>query len=186
MCARTPNGKRAMPVRPFTWEKACWNAISRRPSRIQAPKSSCIAAVATDQSSPLMWLSEWVTRMSLRLKAVTKPSSRPAGQWANWLIGLLKFLPIPRLTVVRHIVIQGLSELGGQNISRSNMTKRDLVNRISEQTGLVQQHVLDIVQKTLDYMSECLAKGEKVELRNFGVFEIKVSKARIGRNPNQP
>src|SRR5262245_35601171 len=66
------------------------------------------------------------------------------------------------------------------------MTKRDLVNRISEQTGLVQQHVLDIVQKTLDYMSECLAKGEKVELRNFGVFEIKVRKARIGRNPNQP
>ena len=63
------------------------------------------------------------------------------------------------------------------------MTKRDLVNRISEQTGLVQQHVLDIVQKTLDYMSECLAKGEKVELRNFGVFEIKVRKARIGRNP---
>ena len=66
------------------------------------------------------------------------------------------------------------------------MTKRDLVNRISEETGLVQQHVLDIVQKTLDHMSECLAKGEKVELRNFGVFEIKIRKARIGRNPNQP
>lgn len=66
------------------------------------------------------------------------------------------------------------------------MTKRDLVNRISEETGLVQQHVLDIVQKTLDHMSECLAKGEKVELRNFGVFEIKIRKARVGRNPNQP
>ncbi len=66
------------------------------------------------------------------------------------------------------------------------MTKRDLVNRISTETGLVQQHVLDIVQKTLDHMSECLAKGEKVELRNFGVFEIKVRKARVGRNPNQP
>src|SRR5688572_26321396 len=66
------------------------------------------------------------------------------------------------------------------------MTKRDLVNRISTETGLVQQHVLDIVQKTLDHMSECLARGEKVELRNFGVFEIKVRKARIGRNPNQP
>jgi nucleoid DNA-binding protein len=66
------------------------------------------------------------------------------------------------------------------------MTKRDLVNRISAETGLVQQNVLDIVQKTLDHMSECLARGEKVELRNFGVFEIKVRKARIGRNPNQP
>src|SRR6059036_2651803 len=66
------------------------------------------------------------------------------------------------------------------------LTKRDLVMRISEETGLVQEKVLDIVQKTLDYISEALAKGDKVELRNFGVFEIKVRKARIGRNPNAP
>src|SRR5262245_65513662 len=66
------------------------------------------------------------------------------------------------------------------------LTKRDLVTRISNETGLVQQQVLDVVQKTLDYMSEALAKGDKVELRNFGVFEVKVRKARIGRNPNAP
>lgn len=66
------------------------------------------------------------------------------------------------------------------------MTKRDLVLRISNETGLVQQQVLDVVQKTLDYITEALAKGENVELRNFGVFEVKVRKARIGRNPNAP
>src|SRR2546430_15277311 len=66
------------------------------------------------------------------------------------------------------------------------MTKRDLVTRISNESGLVQQQVLDIVQKTLDYIAEALAKGDKVELRNFGVFEVKVRKARIGRNPNAP
>ena len=66
------------------------------------------------------------------------------------------------------------------------MTKRDLVVRISEETGLVQQSVLDVVQKTLDYIGEAVAKGTKVELRNFGVFEVKVRKARIGRNPNSP
>ena len=66
------------------------------------------------------------------------------------------------------------------------MTKRDIVMRISEETGLVQQQVLDVVQKTLDYISEALAKGDKVELRNFGVFEVKVRKARVGRNPNAP
>jgi nucleoid DNA-binding protein len=66
------------------------------------------------------------------------------------------------------------------------LTKRDLVIRISEETGLVQQQVLDIVQKTLDYIGQALAKGDKVELRNFGVFEVKVRKARIGRNPNAP
>lgn len=66
------------------------------------------------------------------------------------------------------------------------MTKRDLVVKISEQTGLVQQQVLDVIQHTLDLISTALAKGETVELRNFGVFEVKVRKARIGRNPNAP
>ena len=66
------------------------------------------------------------------------------------------------------------------------LTKRDLVMRISSETGLVQQQVLDIVQKTLDYIAEALAKGDKVELRNFGVFEVKIRKARVGRNPNRP
>src|SRR5213596_1558219 len=66
------------------------------------------------------------------------------------------------------------------------MTKRDLVTRISTETGLVQQQVLDVVQKTLDYIADAVAKGDKVELRNFGVFEVKIRKARIGRNPNSP
>ena len=58
--------------------------------------------------------------------------------------------------------------------------------RISEETGLVQTQVFDVVQKTLDYIADALAKGGKVELRNFGVFEVKVRKARVGRNPNKP
>jgi nucleoid DNA-binding protein len=66
------------------------------------------------------------------------------------------------------------------------LTKRDLVVRISEETGLIQQQVMDVVQRTLDYIAEALANGDKVELRNFGVFEVKVRKARVGRNPNAP
>jgi nucleoid DNA-binding protein len=72
------------------------------------------------------------------------------------------------------------------------LTKRDLVVRIAEESErdreshLTQQQVLFVVQKTLDYIAEALAKGDKVELRNFGVFEVKVRKARIGRNPNAP
>ena len=66
------------------------------------------------------------------------------------------------------------------------MTKRDLVIRISTETGLVQQQVLEVIQKTLNYIAGALANGEKVELRNFGVFEVKVRKARVGRNPNNP
>ena len=66
------------------------------------------------------------------------------------------------------------------------LTKRDLVTRISDETNLGQQQVFTVVQKTLDYITESLAKGDKVELRNFGVFEVKIRKARVGRNPNRP
>ena len=67
-----------------------------------------------------------------------------------------------------------------------SMTKRDLVIRISNDTGLIQQDVMAVVQKTLDYITEALIDGKNVELRNFGVFEVKLRKPRIGRNPNDP
>ena len=66
------------------------------------------------------------------------------------------------------------------------MTKRDLVVRIAEETGLIQQDVMAVLQKSLDHITEALEKGETVEFRNFGVFEIAIRKSRIGRNPNKP
>ena len=66
------------------------------------------------------------------------------------------------------------------------MTKRDLVITISEETGIVQQQVLQVVQRTLDHISNAVAKGTTVELRNFGVFQPRLTKPRVGRNPNQP
>ena len=65
-------------------------------------------------------------------------------------------------------------------------TKRDLVMKIADETNLIQQDVYSVIQKTLDYITESLAKGENVELRNFGVFEVRERKQRIGRNPNKP
>jgi nucleoid DNA-binding protein len=66
------------------------------------------------------------------------------------------------------------------------MTKRDLVIRISNETGLIQQDVMAVLQKSLDYITESLAQGETVEFRNFGVFEVRTRKQRIGRNPGRP
>lgn len=66
------------------------------------------------------------------------------------------------------------------------MTKRDLVVRIAEETGIIQQDVYAVVQKSLDYIIEALEQGETVEFRNFGVFEVRQRKQRIGRNPNKP
>ena len=66
------------------------------------------------------------------------------------------------------------------------LTKRNLVIRISDETGMIQQDVQMVLQKSLDYIVEALARGENVEFRNFGVFEVQQRKSRIGRNPNKP
>jgi len=66
------------------------------------------------------------------------------------------------------------------------ITKRDLVVQISDQTGLTQHQVFDVLQLFLDNITSHLAQNNEVVLRNFGTFEIRVAKAKIGRNPNAP
>jgi len=51
---------------------------------------------------------------------------------------------------------------------------------------MLQEDVFAIVQKTLDYIIEAIAKEGRVEFRDFGVFEICTRKPRIGRNPKKP
>ncbi len=63
------------------------------------------------------------------------------------------------------------------------MTKKDMVLRIADETNVKQIDVKKVVQRTLDLIIEALVKGEKVELRNFGVFKVKSRKGRMGRNP---
>ncbi len=63
------------------------------------------------------------------------------------------------------------------------MTKKDIILKVSDDTNLKQTDVKRIVQKTFDHMIEALVRGEKIELRNFGVFKIKERKSRTGRNP---
>lgn len=63
------------------------------------------------------------------------------------------------------------------------MRKRDIVLKISQETGIKQVVVKDVVQRTFDTIFESLKNGERIELRNFGVFQVKKRKKRIGRNP---
>jgi len=65
------------------------------------------------------------------------------------------------------------------------MTKRDLVMRIADETGLIQQDVYAVIQKSLDYIVEALEQDDTVEFRNFGVFEVRERKQRIGRKSKQ-
>ena len=63
------------------------------------------------------------------------------------------------------------------------MTKREIVMKISEETNLKQIDVRKVVQRTLDIITDTVAAGTTVELRNFGVFKVKQRRARLGRNP---
>ena len=63
------------------------------------------------------------------------------------------------------------------------MTKKDIVMKIAEETGIKQIDVKVVVQGALDLIIEALSNGKTVELRNFGVFKVKSRKSRIGRNP---
>lgn len=63
------------------------------------------------------------------------------------------------------------------------MTKRELVISVAEQLGFTQNEVSDVVQTTLDTITEALSQGDRLEIRNFGVFEVKIRDARLGRNP---
>ena len=63
------------------------------------------------------------------------------------------------------------------------MTKKEIVKTISEEIGLTQLKTKEIVQKTFDAIVETLVDERRIELRNFGVFEVKKRAARKARNP---
>jgi integration host factor subunit beta len=63
------------------------------------------------------------------------------------------------------------------------VTKKDIVRTISEEIGLTQLRTKEIVQKTFDAIVEVLVEERRIELRNFGVFEVKLRAPRKARNP---
>jgi integration host factor subunit beta len=63
------------------------------------------------------------------------------------------------------------------------VTKKEIVKQISDRIGLTQLKTKDIVQQTFDAIVETLLEVGRIELRNFGVFEVKQRKARKARNP---
>lgn len=63
------------------------------------------------------------------------------------------------------------------------MTKRELVIEVARQLGFTQNDVARVVQTAFDVITDSLAQGKRLEIRNFGVFEVKTRDARIGRNP---
>jgi len=63
------------------------------------------------------------------------------------------------------------------------VTKKEIVKQISERADLTQLKTKEIVQWTFDAIVDTLIEEGRIELRNFGVFEVKRRKARKARNP---
>ncbi|MDX1680468.1 MAG: HU family DNA-binding protein [Akkermansiaceae bacterium] len=73
----------------------------------------------------------------------------------------------------------------------ATITKRELAINITNKLGakgieLTQQDVLEVVQTLIDEVTDSLAKGDSVVMRNFGAFQVREMKAKIGRNPKNP
>ena len=68
------------------------------------------------------------------------------------------------------------------------MTKSDVIDRIAEGTGLTKIETRAVVEGFMTTISDALKEGERVELREFGVFEVQHRAPRVGRNPqtNEP
>ena len=63
------------------------------------------------------------------------------------------------------------------------VTKRELVNRIAEETGQTKVVVRDVLQRFLDSVIDELVDGNRLEFRDFGVFEVRERPARVAQNP---
>jgi len=63
------------------------------------------------------------------------------------------------------------------------MTKSDMVNKIAAEMGIKQTDAKQIVQMALDGITDCLVSEGRIELRNFGVFDVRIRKPRKARNP---
>jgi integration host factor subunit beta len=71
-----------------------------------------------------------------------------------------------------------------QNLKRT-VTKKDLVNQISLEKNIHPNEVRHIIQAFLDKMMDSLAQGDRLEFREFGIFDVVRRKQKIGRNPKK-
>ncbi len=65
----------------------------------------------------------------------------------------------------------------------TTVTKKKLIQSISQSRSVHPTDVRNVIQSFLDEMTDCLSRGDRLEFRDFGVFEIVERKQKIGRNP---
>jgi DNA-binding protein HU-beta len=63
------------------------------------------------------------------------------------------------------------------------MIKADLIDKVAEAAKIPRQDAQNVVETVIQTMKDALATGDRIELRDFGVFLVKQRVARVGRNP---
>ena len=63
------------------------------------------------------------------------------------------------------------------------MIKLDIINEVVNRTGITKTKAEIAVETVFEAMKKALAGGDRIELRGFGVFNVKPGKTGIGRNP---
>ena len=71
----------------------------------------------------------------------------------------------------------------GRSENMGTITKKKLIHTISQVKGLHPNDVRNVIQAFLDAMTDSLSQGDRLEFRDFGVFEVVERKQKIGRNP---
>ena len=70
-----------------------------------------------------------------------------------------------------------------QNISRSTMTKADIVEKVYQKIGFSKKEASELVELVFGTLKNTLCDGDKVKISGFGNFVVREKKERIGRNP---
>jgi DNA-binding protein HU-beta len=75
------------------------------------------------------------------------------------------------------------SAIDRQNRRLKFVIKLDIINRLADQTGIPKLKAEQAVDALFQSMKEALSRGDRIELRGFGVFIVKPRKRGVGRNP---
>jgi nucleoid DNA-binding protein len=68
----------------------------------------------------------------------------------------------------------------------NNYTRRELATALAGRLKITAKDARKITEAMVDLLTDCFVNGQKIELRNFGVFSVVTRKAKVGRNPRNP
>src|SRR5881227_3670309 len=97
---------------------------------------------------------------------------------------LAGFLDTRRRATYNEPASQARSRLFNRSIqTEGNVIKLDIVNQVADKTGVPKTKAEVAVESLFEAMKNALQRGERIELRGFGVFVVKPRKRGVGRNP---